>query len=256
MTAEARVSDPVVSDTAAIDPVGIDPVGIDPVGIDPVGIDPVGIDPVAIDPAAMGPVASDTRTEAPFEGDLPVPHRCPWPVQYFLLNPLRRLVENPEKLLQPYVRPGMQVLEPGCGMGYFSLALARMVGPEGRVLCLDIEPRAVRRLERRARKAGLDDRIIARACEPRDLGLDDCAGRIDRVVLMHTLHEIEALPEFFRQVRELLASGGLVFVVEPRSHVRPGQFEAMMACGRRNGLRVLERPDLGGKRLAAVLARA
>ena len=59
-------------------------------------------------------------------------HLCPPWVGYLLLNPLRRLLENPDKMLGQFVQDGMVVLEPGCGMGYFTLPLARMVGPEGR----------------------------------------------------------------------------------------------------------------------------
>ena len=70
-------------------------------------------------------------------------------------------MEKPHKLVGPYVEPGMTVLDPGCGFGYFSLPLARMVGPTGRVLSVDVEPRAVDRLRRRAHKAGLGDRIEA-----------------------------------------------------------------------------------------------
>ncbi len=63
---------------------------------------------------------------------------CPWYLGYLLASPLRRLLENPERMLRPYVRPGMTVLEPGSGMGFFSLPLARLVGAEGRVVCVDL----------------------------------------------------------------------------------------------------------------------
>jgi tRNA A58 N-methylase Trm61 len=52
-----------------------------------------------------------------------------------LVNPLRRLVHAPLALLRPYVKEGMTVLEPGPGMGFFTLDLARLVGPTGRVGC-------------------------------------------------------------------------------------------------------------------------
>ncbi len=73
-----------------------------------------------------------------------------------LASPVRRWMgENPEALLTPYVREGMTVLEPGPGMGFFTLPLARMVGPAGRVVAVDIQARMLDALERRARKAGL-----------------------------------------------------------------------------------------------------
>jgi ubiquinone/menaquinone biosynthesis C-methylase UbiE len=71
-------------------------------------------------------------------------------VGYLLLNPVRKLLENPDKILGRFVREGMIVLEPGCGMGYFTLSLARMVGPEGRVVAVGIEPKMLSMLARRA----------------------------------------------------------------------------------------------------------
>jgi ubiquinone/menaquinone biosynthesis C-methylase UbiE len=171
-----------------------------------------------------------------------------------LISPLRRLAEPPRKLVGPHVEPGMTVLDPGCGFGYVSLALARLVGPAGRVLCVDVEPRAVARLERRARRAGLGDRIVARACTPKELGLAEYFSQVDLVTVIHTLHEFEDLPRFLAQAASLLKPDGRLLVVEPRGHVQPEQFEAELACCLRAGFTELERPEMGSRRLAALLA--
>jgi len=49
---------------------------------------------------------------------------CPWWLGYLLACPLRRLSQDPGRILAPYVRGGMAVLEPGPGMGFFTLKLA------------------------------------------------------------------------------------------------------------------------------------
>ena len=64
----------------------------------------------------------------------PIGHLCPWWLGYLLINPFRRIYQNPVKLLGPFVEKGMTVLEPGCGMGYFTLDVARLVGPGGRIV--------------------------------------------------------------------------------------------------------------------------
>ncbi len=186
--------------------------------------------------------------------DLPETHRCPWMVQYALISPLRRLLEPAKKLVGPYVKPGMTVVDPGCGFGYISLPIARMVGSEGRVISVDVEPRAVTKLQHRARKAGLADRIEAKACEPRDLGLAVYNGKVDLVTVIHTLHEFEDLPGFLSQVSALLKPTGRLLVVEPRGHVSSESFAAELKCCRRAGFRELDPPDLGQKRLSALLA--
>lgn len=66
---------------------------------------------------------------------------CPWWIGYFLLNPLRRFLQNPAEIIAPYVREGMTVIEPGAGMGFFTLELAKKVGESGRVIVIDIQPK-------------------------------------------------------------------------------------------------------------------
>jgi hypothetical protein len=51
------------------------------------------------------------------------PHVCPWWIGYFLLIPWRQFIHDPKRILSPYVREGMTVLEVGPGMGYFTLTL-------------------------------------------------------------------------------------------------------------------------------------
>ena len=101
-------------------------------------------------------------------------HRvCPWWLGYLLASPMRRLMQDPGKLLAPYVREGMTVLEPGPGMGFFTLEIARLVGPSGRVVAVDIQPRMLSSLKRRAARAGLLERVDARLAhsgQPADRG--------------------------------------------------------------------------------------
>jgi 2-polyprenyl-3-methyl-5-hydroxy-6-metoxy-1,4-benzoquinol methylase len=183
------------------------------------------------------------------------PHRCPLWLQSVLASPLRRLAESPESLLGPYVAPGMTVVEPGCGFGFFSLPLARMVGPSGKVLCVDVEPAAVARLERRAAGAGLGGRIEARACSVTDLGLGDRAGHADLVTVLHMLHEVEDLAGFMRQAMAALHPGGRMLVLEPGGHVRPEQFAAECAACRDAGFRELPLERAPRGRLVALFER-
>ena len=117
-------------------------------------------------------------------------HVCPPWVGRLMLSPLRKLFENPKKILGPFVREGMVVLEPGCAMGYFTLPLARMVGSDGKVIAVDIQPEMLASLDRRARKAGLTDRIDIREAGPEGLGIEDVAQSADFCTLIHVAHEV------------------------------------------------------------------
>jgi uncharacterized membrane protein YphA (DoxX/SURF4 family) len=67
-----------------------------------------------------------------------MPHVCPWWGGYFIDNPLRRLIHDFETILGPYVKPGMTVLDVGCGMGFFSIGMALIVGLLTRLASLGI----------------------------------------------------------------------------------------------------------------------
>jgi ubiquinone/menaquinone biosynthesis C-methylase UbiE len=180
-------------------------------------------------------------------------HTCPWWLGYLLASPLRRLVEDPHARLAPYVRAGMFVLEPGPGMGFFTLELARLVGPGGRVVAVDLQEKMLAELRRRARRAGLADRVETRCCTQDDLGIGDLAGRFDLVVLFHMLHEVSDKDRFLQAIYAALKPGGGVLIVEPRGHVSAGAFQACLALAAGIGFTIAEPAQ--GKELRVLLRR-
>jgi SAM-dependent methyltransferase len=181
-------------------------------------------------------------------------HTCPWWLGYLLASPVRRLFENPAARLAPYVREGMLVLEPGPGMGFFTIELARLVGPRGRVVAVDLQEKMVAGLRRRAQRAGLADRIDARCCSPDNLGIGDLAGRVDLVVLFHMLHEVSDQDRFLQTVHGALKPGGGVLIVEPRGHVSAEAFQASLARAKAIGFEIAEPAQ--GRALQVLLRRA
>jgi 2-polyprenyl-3-methyl-5-hydroxy-6-metoxy-1,4-benzoquinol methylase len=162
-------------------------------------------------------------------------HVCPWWVGYLLASPVRGIFENPGKLLSPWVRPGMTVLDIGCAMGYFSLPLARAVGPGGRVLCLDVQERMLRSLEKRARRKGLSKIIDTRRCSQESLNIDDVCGRVDVVLVFHVVHESLYPGRFLEQCFSVLRKGGRLILAEPMGHLsakdRDRTFDLAAAAG-------------------------
>ena len=105
-------------------------------------------------------------------------------------------------------RPGESVLELGCGSGQALLALARQVGPDGRVVGLDAAPGMVERSRRRLRQAGVDDRAAVVLGDARRLPLD---GPFDAV------YTAETLELFSRsEARDVLAEASRVLRPEGR----------------------------------------
>ena len=178
-------------------------------------------------------------------------HRvCPPWMGYFLLNPLRKLTENPKKILGQFVDEGMVVLEPGCAMGFFTLPLARMVGPQGMVVAVDMEPRMLSTLERRASRAKLAERLEIRLCDAGGLGIDDLTERVDFCTALHVVHEVPDQKTFFGEIRRSLKPGAKLLVIEPKGHVSAEDFGRSVAVAEDVGLRQIESPHIGGDRVA------
>lgn len=176
-------------------------------------------------------------TPSPREGSVRRHHRvCPWWLGYWLINPLRRLLENPGSLYGHLVHEGMTVLEPGCGMGYFTLDLAARVGPAGRVVALDVQPRMIAGLRRRAGRRHLADRIDARLVVEESLGVDDLEGSVDLAVVLHVAHEVPDQWRFFSELAGTLTPGGRLLVVEPKGHVTEEEFAATLEAAGAAGL--------------------
>lgn len=175
---------------------------------------------------------------------------CPWWLGYLLVTPLRRLVQDPARILAPLVCEGMTVLEPGPGMGFFTLELARRVGPRGRVIAVDVQPRMLAALRRRAERAGLGSRIDTRQASEDSLNVDDLTGMVDLVVAFAMVHEIGDPGLLFGQLRRTLAPGGKVLLAEPSGHVRQPEFDATIAAAERAGFRSTAGPEIWRSRTA------
>jgi len=184
-----------------------------------------------------------------------MPHSvCPWWLGYLLASPLRRLQYHPAAILTPYVHEGMTVLEPGPGMGFFTLELARRVGASGRVVAVDIQPKMLDRLKRRAAHAGLLARLDIRLARPDSLGLAGAAGAVDFVLAFAMVHEMPSAASFFREAAEAMKPGARLLLAEPAGHVKPAMFEAELASAAAAGLQVSDRPVIR-RSLAAVLTK-
>jgi ubiquinone/menaquinone biosynthesis C-methylase UbiE len=167
-----------------------------------------------------------------------------------LLNPWRKWTLRPERLLERYVRPGMVVLEPGPGMGFFTLTLAHLAGAQGRVIAVDLQPRMLDGLRRRAQNTGLAERIETRVAQPDALGIGDLVGSVDFVLASAMVHEAPSAERFFAEVAGALRPGAEVLLLEPKGHVKDDKFAGELAASRAAGLEVVNHPAIRGTHTA------
>ena len=157
---------------------------------------------------------------------------CPWWLTWTFDNPLRRLFHDPEKILEPYVVPGSRVADLGCGMGYFTVAMAKIAGPAGEVQAVDMQPPQLRAAERRCRRAGVVDRVRFIEAAPDSLKL---TGPIEFVLAFWMLHEVPDRIGFFEQLRAVSDAGARVLIAEPMFHVSRDQVEAALKLAEGHG---------------------
>lgn len=167
------------------------------------------------------------------------PHTCPWWFAYSFDNPLRRLLHDPEAILGGLVETGQTVVDIGCGLGYFSIALARIVGPNGKVLALDVQSQMIRRARRRAESRGVADCVDFRICDANRLGVD---GPVDFVLAFWVVHEVADVRGLLMEVRSFLRPGCRLLIVEPKGHVSAARFSETVELARKAGFGISQGP--------------
>jgi SAM-dependent methyltransferase len=173
-------------------------------------------------------------------------HRvCPWWIGYLLASPLRRWMgQEPLKILGPYIREGMTVLEPGPGMGFFTLPLARLVGPTGRVIAVDLQPKMIANLKRRAAKENLLERIDGRVTSADTMGLSDIENKVDFTLAFAVVHEFPDAAKFFHEAAHACKPGALMLLAEPSGHVKDEDFAAELKSASAAGFSIQDRPSI------------
>jgi ubiquinone/menaquinone biosynthesis C-methylase UbiE len=166
---------------------------------------------------------------------------CPWQLAPLLDNRLRPLVHNPQKIFAPYIANGMTVLDVGCGAGFASIGLARLVGKEGLVIAADLQSKMLRMVKERAIREGLADRIRIHLCSPNRIGLRE---ELDFAVAFFMVHEVPDIQAFLEEIYVLLKPGGRFFITEPKIHVGLLAFQQIMRKAQVVGFEIVERPSV------------
>jgi ubiquinone/menaquinone biosynthesis C-methylase UbiE len=172
-------------------------------------------------------------------------------IDRILAKPIRHLFETPRRLLKGYVKEGMTVLDVGCGTGYFSLGMARLVGPTGQVVSVDTETEALEALRKKAEQAGLSGQIQARVCSEKDLEISDISGQFDFALAVYVVHHAQDAAALMSNIHGALKPGGELLIVEPGHHASAAERQAVEDNARRAGFTVADHPSL--KRDWAVL---
>lgn len=177
---------------------------------------------------------------------------CPLSLAGGLDNIWRRWLQNPEKILAPYLREGMTALDLGCGPGFFTLPMAKLVGETGRVIAADLQAGMLEKLRQKLAGTAYATRVDLHRCEADRIGL---VGPVDFVLLFYMVHEVPDKAALFGEIARLLAPNGQALIVEPPLHVSRAAFARTLAIADAAGLMAQRGPKLLLSKTALLVRR-
>ena len=166
-------------------------------------------------------------------------HLCPRWLCFSFDNGLRRLVQNPDAIMKRHLREGDIVLDVGPGIGFFTIPMARIVGDRGRIIAADIQESMLKGIQKRAVRAGMQNRIVPHLSTADSIGV---AGKVDFILAFWMAHEVPDQTKFFAQLYAVLKEDGKFLLVEPKLHVSKAQFAAALDTAHHAGFKLLENP--------------
>lgn len=173
------------------------------------------------------------------------PHVCPHTISFFLDNGFRKLIQNPKRIVGPYIEEGDTVIDMGCGPGFFSIEMAGLVGSQGKVIAVDLQEKMLGHVKRKAAKHGVTGRVEFHQCEADRIGLN---LKADFILAFYMVHETSSPLNFFKEAAGMLKPKGQLLVVEPWFHVSRGMFAQTVEQGEKAGLKLVEFPKWKGGR--------
>lgn len=169
-------------------------------------------------------------------------HRvCPVKRAGSLDNRIRRWLQSPLKILRPYIKEGMVVLDVGCGPGFFSVDIAGMVGVSGRVIACDLQDGMLQILKEKIDGTEIKERITVHKCESGRLGVSEC---VDFVLAFYVVHEIPNQDNFFNEIQSILRPNDQILIVEPPFHTSKKEFDETIRKVLNIGFVAVDRPRI------------
>jgi ubiquinone/menaquinone biosynthesis C-methylase UbiE len=165
------------------------------------------------------------------------------PVEYAgaLDNSVRRLLQNPLKILKPYIHEGMTVLDLGCGPGFFSIPIAKLVSDSGKVIAADFQEAMLEYVKNKIKGTESEQRIILHKCQEDTIGVME---NVDFVLVFYMIHEVPNQGNLLRELKSVLKPDGKVFIIEPKFHVSKKSFEEMIDITKDIGFEIVDRPKV------------
>lgn len=169
------------------------------------------------------------------------PYVCPAEFAGSLDNSVRRLIHKPHRILEPHIIKGMTVLDLGCGPGFFTIELAKLVCETGRVIAADLQQGMLDKVATKIKGTELEKIIELHKCQVDTIGI---SRKVDFVLAFWMVHEVTDKQKFFEELKSVLNPGGRIWIIEPIIHVTEKSFNRMTGLLEPAGFEIIERPKV------------
>jgi len=164
---------------------------------------------------------------------------CPVEKAGGLDNSLRRWIQNPEKILKPHINSGMTVLDMGCGPGFFTVEIAKLLNGSGKVIAADLQEGMLEKIRQKVIGTELEQIIRLHKCQSETISLTE---KVDFILAFYMVHEVPDQDKLFQELKSLLKPKGKILIVEPNFHVTGKAFKTMLERAKNIGFEITEKP--------------
>ena len=167
---------------------------------------------------------------------------CPIELANSLDNKIRRYLQNPQKIVKPFINEGMRVLDIGCGPGFFSIELAKMIGSSGKVFAVDLQEGMLQKIRDKIKSTELEERITLIKSEQDKFTVPE---KVDFILAFYMVHEVPDKNKLFMDLINVLDDKGQFLLVEPKLfHVSKKEFSATLKMAVNAGFKINKGPKL------------
>lgn len=174
---------------------------------------------------------------------------CPVELAGSLDSKIRRWLQNPKKILSPYIKDGMSVLDIGCGPGFFTIEIAKIVGQKGKVFAADLQEGMFRIIKNKIAGTELEKIIRLHKTEKDKINLPE---KVDFIFAFYVIHEMPNKENLFNEFKNILSEDGQILIVEPFGHVSGKAFESTMNIARDAGFIIKQGMKISTGRFAVL----
>lgn len=169
------------------------------------------------------------------------PQICPVEKAGGLDNNIRKWIQNPNKILKPYINPGMTVLDLGCGPGVFTLEIASLLAGSGKVIAADVQAGMLDKVRQKLQNKTIRQTITLHQCAPHSIQLTE---PVDFILAFYVIHEVPNQNHLFSEIKAILKNNGSLLIIEPKFHVSKLAFDAMVEKLQQVGFKIVDKPHI------------